>query len=315
IYGLVTAGFLHRTGTSSTAPQVRDARIEEHRNLGVAFYRTGMFDEAERVYRRVEELRPADPDASLHLGLIALRKARWPEALTALKRARELGGPRRDICHNLGLALEQLGDLDEAEAAWEEAVGEEEDPRCLTGWGILALKREDWPAARDRLGRARAAFGDRTPPALWFWAASLAATLEEDTDESVSIAREGIAAHPSEAVLRNNLAVLLEGTGDLAAADLLLREAMEEAPALPQIAKNLGDLLYRAGRYDEALEHYERVKKLAPALGDDLYFKLGNIAYRRHDPDAARTHWERAVELNPGHELARTNLETLGAVA
>src|SRR5438034_9030566 len=40
LYGLITAGFVHRAGrTASPADaQMTDARVEEHRNLGIAFY-------------------------------------------------------------------------------------------------------------------------------------------------------------------------------------------------------------------------------------------------------------------------------------
>src|SRR5260370_1126685 len=50
LYGLITAGFVHRAGRTASAAdsQITDARVEEHRNLGVAFYKTGMPDEAAR---------------------------------------------------------------------------------------------------------------------------------------------------------------------------------------------------------------------------------------------------------------------------
>jgi tetratricopeptide (TPR) repeat protein len=54
--------------------------------------------------------------------------------------------------------------------------------------------------------------------------------------------------------------------------------------------------------------------ELAPDLGDDVYFKLGNIAYKRSDRDLAAQLWRRALELNPNHELAKTNLETLSTL-
>ncbi len=314
LYGLLTAGFLHRTGTTATAaPRARDVRVEEHRNLGVAFYKTGMLEEAKREYRRVEELRPADPDAPRQLGQIALRESRWGDAVHALARARDLGGDRADVCHNLGVALEHLGQDEDAEGAYARAVDLGAGPAALTGWAILALRRDDAAKARDRLTDAREAWGDATPSPLWFWAAMMSAALQDDVDEAVEVGREGIAAWPSNPVLRNNLAVLLELRGDVGEAESLVREALEEAPTLPQITKNLGDLLYRAGRYDEARDAYQRAARLAPELGDDLYFKLGNIAYRQRDPDTARHCWERATAINPGHELARTNLETLGA--
>src|SRR6185312_9053273 len=121
----------------------------------------------------------------------------------------------------------------------------------------------------------------------------------------------GAGAYPANPVLQNNLAVLLELSGDVAGAETALRAALAEDPSLPQISKNLADVLYRNGRYDEAREAYERAAKLAPDLGDDLYFKLGNLAYKRRDAARARASWQRATELNPGHQLARANLDML----
>ncbi len=318
LYGLITAGFAHRTGSSASAavPKVNDARIEEHRNLGIAFYKAAMLDEAHREFRRVADLRPSEGTAPFYLGLIALRQARWADAVEVLRLAVERGGPRPAALHNLAFALEQLGQLEEAEAAYGEAAGRaRDDARILIGWSVTALKRDDFGAARERLARARELHGDRPLSPLWYWAATLAAGADGDNDSALETARAGVAAHPSHAVLRNNLAVLLEASGDIAAAETLLRAALADDPALPQISKNLADLLYRSGRYDEALDAYERAAKLAPDLGDDLYFKLGNIAYKRRDRLRARESWARAAELNPGHQLARANLDMLDAAS
>jgi len=318
LYGLITAGFAHRTGSSVTAaaPKVNDSRIEEHRNLGIAFYKAAMFDEALREFRRVADLRPSEGTAPFHIGLIALRQSRWTEAADAFRLAVERGGPRPAALHNLGFALEQLGRLDEAEAAYGEAAGRaRDDARIMIGWSVAALKRSDFPAARERLARARDVLGDRPPPALWYWAATLAAAGEGDNDAAIETARAGVAVHAADPVLRNNLAVLLEASGDIGGAETLLRAALADDASVPQISKNLADLLYRSGRYDEALEAYERAARLAPDLGDDLYFKLGNIAYKRRDRLKARESWARAAELNPAHQLARANLDMLDAAS
>jgi tetratricopeptide (TPR) repeat protein len=318
LYGFITAGFAHRAGSSAStpAPKVNDGRIEEHRNLGVAFYKTGMLDEALREFRRVAELRPSEGTAPFFIGLIALRQARWAEAAESLRLAVERGGPRPAALHNLAFALEQLGRLDEAEAAYGEAAGRaRDDVRIMLGWSIVALKRGDAVAAQSRLARSRELLGDKPVPALWYWAATLAAASAEDNDTALETARAGVGAHPSHPVLRNNLAVLLEVSGDIGGAETLLRSALADDPTLPQISKNLADLLYRSGRYDEAFEAYERAAKLAPDLGDDLYFKLGNIAFKRRDAARARSSWARAAELNPGHQLARANLDMLDAAS
>jgi len=318
IYGLLSAGFVRRVGTSATqqSEKVNDARVEEHRNLGIAFYKTGMFEEAEREFRRVAELRPSEGNAPFYLGLIALRQARWVDAVEWFRSAVQLGGARPAGLHNLALALERAGRLAEAEAAAAEAVSRaREDARPMLLWGVIALKREDPEMAEGRLAKARELRGDGPTPPLWFWAAALAAGSSGDLPRAVELAKEGVKAWPHHPALRNNLAVLLEATGEVVEAERLLRAALAEEPSLPQLSKNLGDLLYRAGRYDDAQESFDRAAKLAPELGDDLYFKLGNLAFRQRDRDRARDCWRRAAELNPGHQLARANLEILDVPA
>ncbi|MBA3658310.1 MAG: tetratricopeptide repeat protein [Gemmatimonadales bacterium] len=313
IFGLITAGYAHRVGTSSAAaPKVNDARVDEHRNLGVAFYKAGMHDESLREFRRVSELRPADAAAPFFTGCIASRQGRWSDAVEAFRLVCDNGGARPAALHNLGFALEQIGRLDEAEAAIDQAVaGAPDDARVILGSAILALKRGDYAAAQARLVRVRDVLGAKLAPAAWYWAAVLAALGLDDTDGAMRAGRAGVTAYPQSAVLQNNLAALLELAGDLGGAETALRTALAEEPSLPQISKNLADVLYRNGRYDEASQSYERAAKLQPDLGDDLYFKLGNIAYKRRDLAGARTSWARAAALNPAHALARSNLEML----
>jgi tetratricopeptide (TPR) repeat protein len=314
LFGLITAGFARRVGTSTaSAPRVNDSRVDEHRNLGIAFYKAAMLDEALREFRRVADLRPADAGATFFLGLIALRQARWEEAAASFRQAVEKGGPRVPALHNLALALERMDRLDEAEVAYADAAGRaRDDARVMLGWAVIALRRGEYQVAEGRLTRARELAGKKPTPALWYWASTLASVGLEDTESARRTAEEGAAAYPTSAVLGNNLAVLRELAGDVAGAEMMLRAALAEDASLPQISKNLADILYRNGRYDDAREAYERAAKLAPELGDDLYFKLGNLAYRRRDHDRARESWQRATELNPGHELARANLEMLG---
>jgi len=314
LYGLLSAGRIRRVATAAPAPPRLDAaRLDEHRNLGVAFYRTGMHAEAEREYRRVVALQPADAEAHFRLGLIALRQARWHEAREAFEQSMTHGGRRVATLHDLALAHEALGDLDAAEAALAEASAQAPgDARLWTARGLLALRRNEVAAALDRFARARDTLGASSPPARWYWGCAWAHALLESWPDALVLGREGVAAYPQHPILRTALAVMLEATGEVGEAEAHLRHALGEEPALPQISKNLGDLLYRAARWDEAEEAFERAVTLAPALGDDSWFKLGNLACRRGDLVAARTRWRSALELNPEHALARANLAGAG---
>src|SRR5438445_1966604 len=317
LYGLITAGFVHRAGRTASAVDrhITDARVEEHRNLGIAFYKTGMLDEAAREFRRVAELRPGEANAHFFIGLVALKQARWREAMEALRLAAEKGGGRPAVFHNLAYAYEQLGRLREAEAAYAEAAARARtDPRVYVGWGIVALKQGDHASAAGRLDRAKELFADSVPP-IWYWARALAAAAAGDFETAEQVSAEAVEAYPQNGVLRNNLAVLHELAGDLPKAEELARAALHDEPSLPQLAKNLGDLAYRGSRYDEAWALYQRAIELAPELGDDVYFKLGNIAYKRNDRGQANELWRRALELNPKHELVKANLDTLSTLS
>ena len=317
LFGLITAGFLHRVGRSRPPEQPSaEARVQEHRNLGVAFYRSRMLDEAVREFKRVHELRPADESAEFHLGLLALRQGRTEEAVRILRVASARPGARGALHLNLAHALECAGRLEEARvtlARAEQLLPNE--PAVRLAGAALAFRRGDVPAADALLHEAAALWGTRPRPAAWYHYAGLAAAALGDVDRAVTTLSAGCAAHPRAAILVNNLAAALERRGDFADAAAAIEKGMVAEPSLPQLHKNAGDLHYRAGRYDEALECYQRCVRLAPDLGGDVWLKLGNIRFRRLEREEALRCWERSLALAPDNPMARSNLDTARRLA
>ncbi|HWE43471.1 MAG TPA: DUF4388 domain-containing protein [Gemmatimonadaceae bacterium] len=317
LYGLVTAGFLTRVGKSKAPePAVSDVRVDEHRNLGIAFYKTGMLEEAIREFRRVADLRPGDGAAGFHMGLVLMRQGKWPDAANAFHEAASQPGVKYAVFHNLAYALERLGRYDEARAALEEAAarGGANDARVRTSLGVLSLRTGDVAAADETLAAARPLWGKRPPAAAWFHYAALAAALAGDIDRASALLAEGIGIHSHAAPLFNNLAVAQERRGSLQEASVTAERGLHEDASVPQLHKNVGDYLYRNAQYDEALDSYTRAVKLNPSLGDDVYMKLGNIRYRRQEREEAVKCWERALELDPDNQIVRTNLDAVRKV-
>jgi tetratricopeptide (TPR) repeat protein len=318
LYGLVTAGFARRIGrTRPSAEVVRETRVEEHRNLGVAFYKARMYDEASREFRRVGELLPNDLQAAFYLGLIALREEQWEAAVEALRRAAMQPAAGHAIHHNLAYALERLDRLAEAAEALGTALerGGADDPQTRTSLGVLALKRGDLGAAEAALAAARPQWGTRPPSPAWFHYAALCAALSGELDRALALATEGVTAHPHSAALFNTLATVHERRGEIPAATDAANKGLHEDSNLAPLHKNLGDALYRAGRYDQAIAAYERALACDASLGSDVYFKLGNIRYKRRERDEAIACWQRALDIDPENELVRTNLDLVRTAA
>ena len=315
LYGLATAGFLQRVGKtkqSGAQPVVADARVEEHRNLGVAFYKTGMLDEALRELRRVIDLRPGDAGALFFVGLVLMKQGKWTDAVEMLRQAAAGPSARPATLHNLAYALERLGRYEEARVALHEAVqrggGE---ARTQLSLGALALRLGDPATADATLSASRGMWGKRPPSPAWFHYAALAAAIVGDLPRAIELLHEGIGAHPHAAALYNNLAAVHERRGNFQEATVTIERGLHEDAALPQLHKNAGDHFYRAAQHDEALEAYHRAVKANPELGEDAWLKIGNIRYKRGEMREALESWERAQTLDPSNEIIRKNIEAL----
>ena len=317
IYGLVTAGFAQRIGkTKPVEAVVSDARVDEHRNLGIAFYRTGMLDEAMREFRRVSELRAHDAESRFYIGLALMRQNNWSEAVETFSLCVAHPGARPGAFHNLAYALERLGRYEEATVALGTALkrGGAKDPRIQTSLGVVALRAGKIDEADAALQAARPLVGTKTPTAPWYHYTALTAALMGDLERAHQLLTEGIAAHPHAAPLHNNLATVEERRGYHPEAMSAAGRGVQEDTGIPQLHKNLGDFHYRAARYDDALEAYQRALKINPSLGDDIYLKLGNIRFKRQEREEAMKCWEQALALNPANAIVRTNLEAVRQV-
>lgn len=315
IYGLLTAGYVQRVGRSAARRQPPpESRVAEYRNLGIAFYRTGLLDEAEREFRRVLELRDADGIARFHLGLVHARRGAWRLAVDALTRAAEQPEAPAAVFHNLAFCTARLGDLAQAQAHLDEAerrAGSQPDPRIALTAAQFALTDGDVQDAERHLARARAQWGSRQPSAAWFHMAGLTAAIGGDSTRAQILLEEGLAVHPHAAPLHNNLAVVQERRGSYEAAARTAEHALLEDANCAHLHKNLGDYLYRAQRYDEAFDALVRVVRLSPKHGPDVYLKLGNVHYRRGALDEARAAWEQALALDPDNRIVHANLSAL----
>lgn len=314
LYGLATAGLIHRVGRKSRVDlkAIPEAKSEEHANLGIAFYKSGMHEDALREFRRVLELNTDDGTARFYIGLILMRQGKWQEAVEAYQNATGRGGASPATYHNLAISLERIGRHAEALSALHDAVkrGGDKDPRIQTSIGVVTLMTGDATAADRAFSAAKPLWNNR-PSIVWYLYAALSAALVNDGGRAQQMLQEGLLHHPHAAALHNNLAALLERRGAYDEALHTAERGLTDDPGMPQLHKNIGDLYFRAKRFDDALSAYERAIKSNPDLGDDVYVKLGDIRMRRREKDEAIRCWERALALDPRNTTARSRLSSV----
>ena len=177
----------------------------------------------------------------------------------------------------------------------------------MLGWGIAALNGNTSRPGAPR-GRSSSRAGSRRRP--WHWAATLVSSAPTMRPPPLAPRGPARTPHPSHAVLQNNPRGaprderrFPERRGGARAA---LRRGPVTAPnlepgrhPLPQRQVRGGPGGVRAGR-----------AKLAPDLRRSV-FQARQHRLQARDKTRARESWGRATELNPGHELARANLEML----
>jgi tetratricopeptide (TPR) repeat protein len=252
LYGLLNASFLLPVGRKRTTPTLpRNASPLERRELASALYRAGMHDEAMREFRALVE-EAADPVASFHVGLIALRQKEWGGAVNAFMTAAPEAPNKTALLHNLALAYEQLGQLEKARLVIDRALGSggNADPLIQLEAAVISMRLGDMQAAKVRLSEARSLWTKEPPPAVWFHYAAKVAAMTDDPDREMLLLTAAIESHPESAVLLNNLAAAHLKHEDFESAREVAEKGVALAPELSQLRRNLSAALEGISRGD-----------------------------------------------------------------
>lgn len=317
LYELAMQGLLVQV-TNAESPRSDDGDLgagtaEKALKMGLALAKAGMVEDSAREFRRVVEASPNDPIARHQLGLLALRQGEWDDAVGWLEPLAQLEETTPTMLHHLALAYEGLGrELDSARMLERAArMGPHVSPQVELSRALHAFRLGDYARAEQMLASARTRFEGDAPPAVWFHYASLVAAARDDADQAQALLEEGIRTHPSVGVLHANYAALMLTRGALTAAAAAVERGMLHAANLAPFQKTVGDLAYRVARFDDAMEAYQRAVRLEPALGPDIYLKLGELRYQRGEISESQRCWQRVLELDPSNRQAQVSLDAI----
>lgn len=256
----------------------------------------GRMDEAQAALVQALELDPDDGDAWNTLAGIHLRQAKFAEAAQDAEKAIRLLPQSVEALVNRGNALSGLGRFEDALSACARAVTL--DGRNGLAWGSLALVRErmeNWAEARNAYKRMLECLPNNLGGMLGLGRAHCALGEFESAGQVLS---QALTRYPKEAEVHRGLGVLQLEKGNEQLAEHHLREAITLNESGVAARVDLGNLLQKQQRYQEAENCYAQALAVA-GPHPDVYFNLGVCEQRQGRLEAALDNFDRAIKLRP----------------
>ena len=313
----------------SAGPRTLGSEASTAFTEGARLHQKGRHDEAALAFDRAAEADPLDLDAWLaaaraHAGVLHVVDAKrclerapaldgkaprvldatvevlialnlGEEARDHLRAALEAAPPDAAGLVKLGDLEATLGELDDALATYERAV--QLDPKLSAAHerlGHLHARAGRTAAAAKALNRA--VINDATRRALDPVIVRLAVEGDELEVARTALGRMKIGNEPEAASLA--LGALLAERDNLLAAVGEFERVLKRLPDHAEARLALGQLLARAGRYDDAEATLARLKPDAPRPEEALGLR-GELALRRSDPESALLHATELTRLRP----------------
>jgi predicted O-linked N-acetylglucosamine transferase (SPINDLY family) len=321
--------------------------IDQLLEMATGRHRAGELVEARRLYRRILADVPNHVVALFRGGLLELQDGRPEQALALMEQAVTMGPeePRHHV--GLGQALQALGRLADAAAAYRRGLRAEPcSADAHFALGVVLQAQGDYLEAIDayqhaiefqpeyfaalnnlglcqqRCGRVAEAVSAYTralglKPNAVGTMANLGTALQGvgRIDEAVGLLRAAVELEPQVTAHAINLGIALCRRRDFVPAQTVLREALARDPLSADAAFNLGNALHGQGRPREAAALYQRAGELHPGYADAL-INLGNMHKEIGDFAAAASAYEAALCAQPDSVVAMNNagclLRTLG---
>jgi len=219
---------------------------------GAVEYRLGNNEMAIERLDKLVARQPRNLEARRLLAAAKWRAGDVPGTIEALRPAADQIGAPRESLKLMAQALTKQGDAAAAKAYAARAAGP--DPQMLARavvQGDRAMAAADWRGAIAVYERIRADIGDRDPAILnnLAWAYFNAG----DTAKALPLARRAAALAPTNGAVLDTLGWISFSADRGSPEGLrLLRQAVEKAPANPNVRWHLAQALAASGRADEA---------------------------------------------------------------
>jgi tetratricopeptide (TPR) repeat protein len=320
-----------------------DSDIGTHLEYALLLSATGHDEEARAMLTPYASGNTVVPAAVRTLGAMELDAGNLDAATVQFENLLATGAQSYEALYFLGVIAERRKDTERALRYYSRVTGGDYNQAAQQRVARIMTERSGTEAGLAHLDELA-----RTQPQLAPEMYSAKAGLLEyrgDTRRAGQVYDEGLARYPDSLELRLNRTFYFERTGkeDAAIRDLrallverpgdsqvqnalgytladhdrnlpesrqLITAALAQSPDNAATLDSMGWLLFREGKYAEALEYLKRASKAGADPEIDLH--IGEVQWAMGEQAAARQTWAEALEQAPENDKLRKRLERAG---
>jgi tetratricopeptide (TPR) repeat protein len=296
--------------------------------IGWIHHSQGRFDQAlqylEHAKKIAEGLKDTPPTVRVAINCLigdsSQKLEKFPEAMKMFQEAAQLDQRCAYAWHGMGLVHSIQGNSTAAIACLERAI--KLQPYASAGRVLLAREYRKAGLAEKAAQVLPALNNNRTTPFAFYdpiisrdvaplnrsaaavHSRALAAKQQGNTQLSVDLLKQAIELDPRFTPAKANLANAYLTLNRLEEAETLSRQILEEQPDNASFHDLLGGILFKRGKFDEALSDFQRAQDLEPNRAIHAYW-MGAVLSWQGNHQVALDMFEKAAKLNDADADAR----------
>jgi tetratricopeptide (TPR) repeat protein len=293
------------------AVDLEPSELSHQRGLGQTLLAEEKYPEALKVYQKLSDLMPDDPDVYLRLAQIYRELHQMDKAEETLVKARQYSPGSLDVMYNEAMLYQAQGRYEDAIRVLSEAVtGVKGQSGSLPTrrrslavlyqqLGQLYRETQNYQAAvntYEELGR----LGDEEDHRARLLIMDTY-SMAKDLPKALQTGKEAYAKYPKDSAIKARYALLLGETNQTDEAAKLLKTQLNGTESDRETYLNIAQTYERARRYAEAEQSARAAEALpgSPRDNEMTWFLLGAIYERQKFFDKAETEFKKALAVNP----------------
>lgn len=280
-------------------------QVQSLHQAAQAHLKAGRIPQAAEVLRQLVRDYPREPRAHFMLGVLAHQSGQFAAAFEHLSTSIEIDPAPAEPYFIRGLIYQQTQRPAEAAAEYRKCIARRpNDGKALNNLGRAVLDLGDVNEAKDILRRAVTV----TPKNAGAWNNLAEATRSGgDLEGAITLYKKAVEQDPNCAEAHGNLGATLSRLGERAAGIASMKRALAINPRLFNVQCNLARAYSSGGPLDEASMHCRMALEMNPNSANalDLMANLQGLAGQLQQCMALR---RRALELDPGDSGVHSNL-------